>query len=484
MNPAPTPNPTPNLPLRIDAAALADAHSLIPAASILLEPLSPTTPTTHPPLTRPNSLPPLQGHYRIAAVGPASAIDHHPLAHSPNLARIRRPDAILLPGLVNAHTHLDLTHIGPRDFVASGGFVGWVDMVRAARCLEPDTIADAVRQGIRQSLLGGVVAVGDIAGAPRAFPQRAPLDALASSPLSGVSFAEFFAIGKPEHANRARIADFLATTPHHPTPHVRLGLQPHATNTVSKPTFLWAIEQAARDSLPLMTHLAETPEERRFIAEAKGPQRELLERLGVWDDAILEHIGQGASPVAHLAPVLSHARALGVPCAVAHVNDASDDDLELLASTGAIVCYCPRASDYFRAHDALGPHRYRDMLAAGIPVALGTDSIINLPPDTALPNGPGMSTLDEMRYLFRRDHTDPRTLLAMATTTAARALALPPANFTLASNVEPAGIVAVPIRASEPDPLRAALNGSASPDLLFIRNDSCQTRIVADGSTI
>ncbi|MFN7022304.1 MAG: hypothetical protein ACK4WH_13380, partial [Phycisphaerales bacterium] len=85
------------------------------------------------------------------------------------------------------------------------------------------------------------------------------------------------------------------------------------------------------------------------------------------------------------------------------MNDCDDEDLAVLARTGTSVAYCPRASDYFRAAEHFGPHRYRDMLAAGVTVALGTDSALCLGPE-ADPVRAGdaarISVLDEVRHLW------------------------------------------------------------------------------------
>jgi aminodeoxyfutalosine deaminase len=205
---------------------------------------------------------------------------------------------------------------------------------------------------------------------------------------------------------------------------MRLGLQPHATNTVALPHYTWVLQLAAHLGAPVCTHLAETPEERQFIATGAGPQRMLLERLGLWDDCILEHLGRGQHPVEHLEPILESTGAAILPLLVAHVNDASDEAIEILARTRTTVAYCPRASEYFGAAQHFGPHRYREMLQAGINVCLGTDSIINLP-DQEIQRA-GMSVLDDMRLLYRRDGTDPLLLLQLATVNGARALGLHP----------------------------------------------------------
>jgi cytosine/adenosine deaminase-related metal-dependent hydrolase len=338
--------------------------------------------------------------------------------------------------LVNAHTHLDLTHIGPRPYDAERGFVGWVEMIRRERPATPEAIRAAVREGITLSLTGGTVVVGDIAGAPLGKPRMDPFEVLAASAMLGVSFVEFFGIGSRAMTGLDRLKGLAAEVRSCSGPdpwRARAGLQPHAPNTVDLRLF----EQATREGVPLATHLAETAEEREFIALGTGPQRELLERLGLWEDSILERVGKGRRPVAHLEPALSAARFLA-----AHVNDCDDSAIEVLARTATTVAYCPRASEYFGAERVLGPHRYREMARAGVKVALGTDSIVNLPAAEA---NRGISVLDEMRLLHARDGTDPGLLLRMATVNGGTALGLPSSAFEFAPEHRLAGLVAVEV---------------------------------------
>lgn len=219
----------------------------------------------------------------------------------------------------------------------------------------------------------------------------------------------------------------------------RVGLQPHAPYTAGLRAFDWA----SRQQLPLCTHLAETTSEHDFITHASGSFRAFLESMGLWDDSILTEVGKGLHPIAHLAPAL---RAAPGRWLVAHVNDCDDPGLQILAETNTSVAYCPRSSSYFRNHESFGPHRYRDMLRAGINVCLGTDSIVNLPPDES----DRLSTLDEMRFLFRRDATDPLTLLQMATTNGAHALRLEPALFLLRGRHPIAGLIALDLAHTDP----------------------------------
>jgi len=405
---------------------------------------------------------------KVLAVGSPADVDRHPAASSDDLDTILRPRSVLIPGLVNAHTHLDLTHIGPVPHDPDGGFMTFIEKVRSGRRPDGDALAEAVELGIGLSIRGGVVAVGDIAGAPAGFPALTPYQTLSGSGLAGVSFLEFFGIGKGEAVGLERLEGALQVWSLHGGTNegraVRLGLQPHAPYSVSMDAYLRAVELGGRH-LPLCTHLAETADEREFVAHATGRQRQFLERMGVWDDLVLRHVGKGRRPVDHLMPVLRKASVLCV-----HLNDLDDREIEGLAQANATAVYCPRASEYFRAAEVFGPHRYRDLMKAGVPVALGTDSIMGLPTGA---ESERLSTLDEMRLLFRRDCGEARSLLAMATTHGARVLGLSDAWVRLGVGNTPRGLVAVKVDEREGvSMLEAALRGSSAPEpMVVVRNE-------------
>lgn len=448
MNPKELRDAAQSSPIRLDAAGAADGAGFARApVSLLVD--------ARDGRTRPVLL----------AVGSSEEVGAHPASRAARVFDLR--DRVLLPAMVNAHTHLDLTHIGPRPHDPRGGFVPWVEMVRAGRAADEDEARRSVLRGIELSRSAGVVAAGDIAGAPRATPGRAglaPWRAMREAGFAGVSFLEFFAIGSGRERYLQwlpRVIEAAAREEEEPLRDgrdgrpARIGLQPHAPNTVCLDAYRWAAREASRRGMRLATHLSETAEEREFIGAARGPMRDMLERFGLWDEGALAEIGHGRSPAAHVADALRGARPI-----VAHVNDAGDGDIERLAEMGATVAYCPRASDYFGAPAKFGPHRYREMLRAGVPVALGTDSLVNLPADAAqtpAEGGRGMSILDEMRLLWRRDGTDARTLLAMGTTHGARALGMDEGAFVLDGAVaivgrEIAGLAAVRVDAAARPP--------------------------------
>lgn len=440
---------------RIDAAAAFDAtHEPVTPASLLIR--------VGPIDRQCDSIP--FASIEILAIGPPGEIDDHP--ESGLAQRLSLPRAAILPGLVNAHTHLDLTDLGPMPHDPADGFVAWVDRIRAARPTTDDAIERAVGRGIELLLASGTVAVGDIAGAPNGVHSLTPWRVLRDGPMRGVSYLETFGIGPHEEAVRERLARVLdeAANERDSNQRVALGLSPHAPNTVSRAMYRWVCAQGEALGLPICTHLAESIEERQFITDGSGPQRDLLERFGMWDDSLFDDIGAGLHPVEHLEPIL--AGASPDPILAVHVNDATDRAIEILAATGSAVVYCPRASAYFGAPTHFGPHRYRAMIEAGIPVAVGTDSIVNLPPGT---EQTGISVLDELRLLYQRDGTDPVELLAMATTVGARVLGLDPGDFELAAGSRPAGLVAVPmtIARGRLPTLGELLLGSGHPRLLL-----------------
>ena len=329
---------------------------------------------------------------RIRSVGPA--IDHEGESATDFGA------AVLTPGFVNAHTHLELTGRAGR-VPPTPDFVDWLRRLMVIRNAQPatrETLQAAVREGISQSLAAGVTALGDITTAP-AWTR----EALAESGVSAVSFGEVAAIGRRRHLLAERLAAAAAAT--RATARMRIGISPHAPYTVAPDAMRACAERARSIEAPLCTHLSETPEEERFTRFADGPLAEFLRDLNVWDQSIS---ASGCSPI----ELAERTGLLSDRTVIAHANYVSDADVERIARWGASVAYCPRTHAAF-GHAA---HRFREMLTAGINVCVGTDS---------LASNPSLSVLDELRFLHRR-HPDiaAAELLAMGTIRGARALGL------------------------------------------------------------
>lgn len=397
---------------------------------------------------RPGSLLVQGGH--IAVVGKPADI---PTDLVGEVQVVDRTGDLLLPQMVSAHTHLELTDIGPLPFDPAGGFVGWVKQVRQTAPLEDTSRRLAVEAGCGMALEAGVFAVGDIASSPEMAKRRH------EQGLLGTTFVELFGLGQPfdqcalDLIEQTDPMQFLQQSEHEMGS--RIGWQPHAPYSAGPSLFA----AAARSGSPISTHLAETRDEADFVGALAGPLMEYIKQLGRWDDRFAEHYGQGLSPVQWIRPHLeanmdqvdrlfsSH------KLLVAHCNYVDEDDILLLSETKTSVAYCPIASEYF-GHEN---HRYREMLDAGINVCLGTDSIVGADPTDLQPLG----LLSAMRRLIERDQTDPDTLLAMATTNGARALGLgnDPRIATLQPGA-PARFACIPIDPeSDVDPLIQVLSG-------------------------
>lgn len=406
----------------------------------------------------------------VLAVGARREVEGHP-AVGVGTKRVDLAGHVLIPGLVNAHTHLDLTHIGPRPHDPAQGFAGFAKIVMGNRRQDEAGIRASVRDGIERSLNGGGVATGDIAGFVPPGVSLHPLAEMRASAMMGVSYPEFFCMGR---RGEERLVDVLGPWLHavfdesivpgvvsmlrsvtggiwparragSKGERVGLGLSPHAPYSVDAAGYTYAAGLCEAYKLPLQTHLAESLDEREAIVEGRGALIEMLRGMGLYDDRAQAWFGKAKSSVHRLEGDLREAGStVGPRCAAVHCNDVSDEDLEVLKEAGCAVIYCPRSSAYFGHEQNFGPHRYREMVARGIPVALGTDSIINLPAGSET-----ISTLDEMRFLSQRDGTDPLALLRMATTTGARVLGLNEGAFTLQPRQGRAhwlaGLVALPL---------------------------------------
>lgn len=331
----------------------------------------------------------------ILNVGAAtSLIDQHPDAQI-----IDRPDETILPGLINAHTHLELSEFTCG--APAADFVDWLMRLvpRGPINLEliHKSVARSIPIGVEQCLRFGVTCVGDIS---RHSAVSRPL--LRDGPLRVVSFGEVQAMAQRRGLLEERIS--IAVDQRSASELLRPAISPHAPYSVEIDGYRRCLEIAARDALPLATHLEETPDEAPFLADHSGRFRDLWEYLGAWDDDVPRFDG-GPIRFADSIGLLDYPRML-----LAHVNYCDDSELQLLSHGRASVVYCPRTHAYF-GHP---PHRWREMLARGINVAVGTDSCAS---------SPDLNLIEELRLLRRiAPETPAMEIWKMATANAARAI--------------------------------------------------------------
>ncbi|MDH7568980.1 MAG: amidohydrolase family protein [Armatimonadota bacterium] len=377
---------------------------------------------------------------RIEAVAPASA-----LTPSPGEERLSLPGCVLLPGLVNAHSHLELGWLAGRVPYA-GSFAGWIAELVRHMPPSPEDVVSSVEEGARLLLRGGVTCAGDITATGGS---AAPL---CRAGIRAVAFREV--LGLPP----ARVAEACATAgawlEAFPTPagentvgeegnlpRVTPGLSPHAPYSTAAEVFLRAVELARGVGVPLATHLSESLDEVEFVASGSGPFARLLEARGIPLDAWKP---AGVSPIRYLADL----GVLSCRGALAHVNYLLPGDLELLAAGSMVPVYCPGSHRFFR-HP---PHPAAAMLHAGIPVALGTDS---------LASNHHLNLLAEARLAWECvPGTSARDWVMAATTAGARALGLEEVCGTLAPG-KAADLVAVEPGEHAADPYAAVLSSGS-----------------------
>ncbi len=262
-------------------------------------------------------------------------------------------DAVLLPALVNAHAHLDLA--GAEAIPASDSFTAWLLGVGEARGDARDVERAAAGQA---DALGrrGVTAVGDIdASGGRATRGRR------GAAMGGRSYIEIVGVGAA--SARARLAEALLLADRLGGAAEGLGLSPHAPYSVHADALPEIARAARRRGLPLAMHLAETPEETRYLQHGDGPFRDFLRVIGR---------GQPFDAPPRLRPVAYADRAglLEAGCVVVHGNDLDGEDVARLAARGSSVVYCHGTHRHF----GRPRHPLAELLAAGVNVALGTDS--------------------------------------------------------------------------------------------------------------
>ena len=301
-------------------------------------------------------------------------------------------EATLTPGLVNAHTHLDLT--SSADSVQrTPKFTDWVFQIVGKRT--PSAIGPSVREGVQQSLIGGVTTVGDIDGTGES------VQILRDTPIRKVVFFEVLGFsGERTAMGLTRLATYLGNLPV-PDSLLMPALSPHAPYSTSADIY----RQCVASGLSVCTHIAETKQELEFLSSGTGAFVDYLEAFGI--STVGWHPPQ-ATPMQYM-------KTLGVlrkNSLLAHCNYLTDADVKTLAESGASVVFCPRSHHYFYHTN----HPVLQLIEKGINVAIGTDS---------LASNWSLSLLDELKFLARAQPCiPPETLFDMVTCNGAKALGL------------------------------------------------------------
>ena len=328
---------------------------------------------------------------RVVAVGPDEF---------KNDVLIDMGNVVMLPGLVNAHTHLELSWMRGR-VPPAPKFTDWVKTMFAIRG-RPDGAMSAEQVGAIEDAITelqwtGTVAVGDISNSLESVP------ALQRNNVLGVVFHELLGFKERDgallDATREMRASAIALG-------ARVSLAPHAPYSTS-PELFSAIRAAVNENAcPIMSvHLGESAEETEFLQKGTGPWRGMLELIGAWRD---DWKVPGCDPVTYLdRQGLIDERTL-----VVHGVQFSDDELARLAQIGATLVTCPRSNQWV----GVGYPSIDRFYKSGVKVAVGTDSLASVE-DLNL-----FSELKTIRWLA--PDVPASRILESATLTGARALGL------------------------------------------------------------
>ena len=268
--------------------------------------------------------------------------------------------AAIIPGLVNAHTHLEFSDLASPIGTQGMGLVEWLGIVVRHRANTPVLGRWCLEQGLHESLRNGVTTIGEIA------QPGGSQNAYLASPCDGTLFLELIAprverIDAALQAAETHIIEARRASEDHgriSRPRTNLacasgfdsgnlpriwqpGLSPHAPYTVHPQLLARAVELSIANKMPLAMHLAESPEEIQWLRDGRGPFRELLESRGAWDPAARP---LGGRPLDELRVLSAAHRAL-----IIHGNFLGDEEIAFLGRQrrNMAVVYCPRAHAWF-----------------------------------------------------------------------------------------------------------------------------------------
>jgi cytosine/adenosine deaminase-related metal-dependent hydrolase len=310
-------------------------------------------------------------------------------------------DVILLPGLVNAHCHLDYTAMAGQ-IQPPKSFTDWImSMVALKGELSLEEFADSWRRGAEMLLRTGTTTVADIEAVPELIPQ-----AWEATPLRVISFRELINVRSRQPAadlvERA-VNDWLGLA----NARGRVGLSPHAPYTTSTELLELAARAAHRRQWRITTHVAESEQEFEMFMYRQGAMFDWLKSQRDVSDC-----GRG-SPVQHL----ERCGYLDENLLAVHVNYLWRHDAGILGRHQVSVAHCPRSHDYFQ--HLRFPRE--ELESAGVNICLGTDSLASVRKDRH--HSLELNLFAEMKALAgKAPEVSPERILRMATLNGAQAL--------------------------------------------------------------
>lgn len=370
----------------------------------------------------PVSRPPIENGAVLVQGDQIAAVGRWPELRGDNVPVVDLGDQILLPGLINAHCHLDYTGLAGR-LTPPKVFPDWIKSLLTLKAgLGYTEYAHAWLTGARMLVESGTTTVADMEAVPELLPE-----VWTATPLRVMSFLEMTGVRsrRPPESILAEVCDLLDRLD---LSGGQTGLSPHAPYSTTPALLKRCAEWSRMSGRRVAIHVAESEPEYQMFMYRRGAMHDWLRGQRDFSDC-----GHG-SPVQHVqAAGLLSPRTLLV-----HVNYLWDPDAQIIAGSRSHVVHCPRSHRFF------GHRRFprRELAAAGVNVCLGTDSLASVLPGRGAPLT--LDMFEEMRTLAAgSSDLAPAEILRMATVNGAAALGLGGRAGEIAPGT-PADLIAVP----------------------------------------
>jgi aminodeoxyfutalosine deaminase len=334
---------------------------------------------------------------RIAEIGPWRSVSKNFHGNVIDLGEMA-----LLPGLINAHCHLDYTTMVGQ-FPVPGLFSDWLKLITTSKSqFSYSDYAESWLKGAKMLLRNGTTTVGDVESVPELLPE-----VVETTPLRVISFLEMTGI-RSRRQPKSILQEAVKHVEELGTLGFFGGLSPHAPYSTLPELLCLSAKLARKRKWLLSIHVAESNQEFEMFTQGEGQMFDWLRR----SERDMSDCGLG-SPVQHL----ERCSALGRNLLAIHVNYLAKGDAALLARRQVSVVHCPRSHSYFR-HD---PFPYETLLKAGVNICLGTDSLASV--YQRRHQSLELNLFEEMRtFASNEPSVSPRRILEMVSRNPARGL--------------------------------------------------------------
>lgn len=380
----------------------------------------------------------------IKDIGPWELIKQSYTGNSLDLGEM-----VVLPGLINAHCHLEYTSMA-NQIDRPKTFTQWIqEMIRLKHSWTKDDFQHSWRTGFEQSVIAGTTTIADTISQP--------INLCAEQIRKGARLQPLFEWiqleGRPWDMDKQQEIEALVSETEKVTD-LSAGLSPHALYTTTPKLWEFILKHPVWSNKPISVHMAESQEEMDLFLHQTGPMHDWFASMGH-----LPRWGKG-SP----AQLIQRKQLLRKGMIIVHGNCMEQDDLEILAKNQAGIVHCPRSHQFFD-HP---PFQLEKCRALGIPVAIGTDSLASIRTDQ---HPESLSLFHEIRLLLDTfPSISPMEAIEMATLTAAKVLGL---NQSIGS-LEPgkcADWICLPWQGSEKTLFEEIIQWTPPPERVVIRGE-------------